>query len=200
LSSLRLYCQVYDFIVSLQYLQLETLEELGLAHFDAWAQMFADTTQSIEMKPDGSGFRVHTRFARFTNLPELATIWRQVLDVKTAEQLQLPRPRIYGGGPEIIKSPKSPAIERIIKSLAARAELIAQRKVSPDKDNMLLITTEGRKAALDPRLVAPSAPVDPEGKISRIVESLVRYYHKSQDTLGVQAVFIDTNCPRSEAA
>ncbi len=190
---------IAECFVMMKYLQLETLEELGLAHFDAWAQMFADTTQSIEMKPDGSGFRVHTRFARFTNLPELAAIWRQVLDVKTAEQLQLPRPRIYGGGPEIINSPKSPALERIIKSLAARAERIAERKVSPDKDNMLLITTEGRKAALDPRLVDYSAPPDPEGKISRIVKNLVRYYRESQDTLGVQAVFIDTNCPRSEA-
>jgi len=191
---------IAECFVMMKYLQLETLEALGLAHFDAWAQMFADTSQSIEMKPDGSGFRVHTRFARFTNLPELAAIWRQVLDVKTAEQLQLPRPQIYGGGPEIIKSPKSPALERIIKSLAARAERIAERKVSPDVDNMLLITTEGRKAALDPRLVDPSAPADSEGKISRIVENLVRHYHESQDTLGVQAVFIDTNCPRSEAA
>ena len=191
---------IAECFVMMKYLQLETLEDLGLAHFDAWAQMFADTSQSIEMKPDGSGFRVHTRFARFTNLPELAAIWRQVLDVKTAEQLQLPRPRIYGGGPEIIKSPKSPALDRIIKSLAVRAERIAERKVSPDVDNMLLITTEGRKAALDPRLVAPSAPADPGGKISRIVENLVRYYHESQDTLGVQAVFIDTNCPRSGAA
>jgi hypothetical protein len=76
----------------------------------------------------------------------------------------------------------------------------ASRKVSPDKDNILLITTEGRKAALDPRLVDPSAPADPEGKIRRIVSNLVRFYHESQDTLGVQAVFIDTNCPRSDAA
>jgi len=90
--------------------------------------------------------------------------------------------------------------QRIIKSLAARAERIAERKVSPDNDNMLLFTTEGRKAALDPRLVDSSAPPDPEGKINPIVENLVRYYRESQDTLGVQAVFIDTNCPRSAAA
>jgi N12 class adenine-specific DNA methylase len=191
---------IAECFVMMKYLQLETLEEMGLAHFDAWAQMFADTCQSVEMKPDGSGFRVHTRFARFTNLPELMAIWGQALDVKTAEQLHLPRPRIHGVGPEIIKSPKSPSLDRIIKSLARRADLITQHKVSPEVDNMLVITTEGRKAALDPRLVDPSAPADPEGKISRIVESLVRYYHESQDTSGVQVLYIDTNCPRGKTA
>jgi hypothetical protein len=146
-------------------------------------------------------------FAQILDLKDLCRAWkatpfsreRQVLDVKTAEQLQLPRPGIYGGGPEIIKSPKSPALDRIIKSLAVRAERIAERKVSPDKDNMLLITTEGRKAALDPRLVDSSAPVDPEGKISQIVRNLVRFYHESQDTLGVQAVFIGVRLSQSDA-
>lgn len=186
--------------VMMKYLQLELLEELGLQHFDAWAQMFTDTSQSVEMKPDGSGFRVHTRFNRFTNLPELAAIWRQVLDVKTAEQLQLPRPRIHGGSAQVIKSPKSPTLDRIIQSLARRAEAISKRWVSPEEDNMLRITTEGRKAALDPRLVDPAAPADPDGKISQVVRNLVRFYHESQETCGAQVVFIDTNCPKSTAA
>lgn len=186
--------------VMMKYLQLELLEELGLQHFDAWAQMFTDTSQSVEMKPDGSGFRVHTRFNRFTNLPELAAIWRQVLDVKTAEQLQLPRPQIHGGSPQVIKSPKSLALDRIIQSLARRAEAISKRQVSPEQDNMLKITTEGRKAALDPRLVDPAAPSDPDGKISQVVRNLVRFYHESQGTRGAQAVFADTNCPRTKAA
>jgi N12 class adenine-specific DNA methylase len=184
--------------VMMKYLQLELLEELGLQHFDAWAQMFTDTSQSVEMKPDGSGFRVHTRFNRFTNLPELAAIWRQALDVKTAEQLQLPSPRIHGGSPQVVKSPKSPALEQIIQSLAKRAEAISRRQVSPEVDNMLRITTEGRKAALDPRLVDPAAPADPDGKISQVVNNLVRFYHESQGTRGAQAVFVDTNCPRSK--
>ena len=185
--------------VMMKYLQLELLEELGLQHFDAWAQMFTDTSQSVEMKPDGSGFRVHTRFNRFTNLPELAAIWRQVLDVKTAEQLQLPRPRIHGGSAQVIKSPKSPALDRIIQSLAKRAEAISKRWVSPEEDNMLRITTEGRKAALDPRLVDSTAPADPDGKISQVVNNLVRFYHESQGTCGAQVVFVDTNCPRTRA-
>ncbi len=186
--------------VMMKYLQLELLEELGLQHFDAWAQMFTDTSQSVEMKPDGSGFRVHTRFNRFTNLPELAAIWRQALDVKTAEQLQLPRPQIHGGSPLVVKSPKSPALDRIIQALAKRAEAISKRRVSPEEDNMLKITTEGRKAALDPRLVDPAAPPDPDGKISQVVRNLVRFYHESQGTRGAQAVFVDTNCPRTKAA
>ncbi len=185
--------------VMMKYLQLELLEELGLQHFDAWAQMFTDTSQSVEMKPDGSGFRVHTRFNRFTNLPELAAIWRQVLDIKTAEQLQLPRPRIHGGSAQVIKSPKSPALGRIIQSLAKRAEAISKRWVSPEEDNMLRITTEGRKAALDPRLVDSTAPADPDGKISQVVRNLVRFYHESQGTCGAQVVFVDTNCPRTRA-
>jgi N12 class adenine-specific DNA methylase len=184
--------------VMMKYLQLELLEELGLQHFDAWAQMFTDTSQSVEMKPDGSGFRVHTRFNRFTNLPELAAIWRQVLDVKTAEQLQLPRPRIHGGSAQVIKSPKSPALDRIIRSLAKRAEAISKRQVGPEEDNMLRITTEGRKAALDPRLVDPAVPADSNGKITQVVNNLVRFYHESQGARGAQAVFIDTNCPRSK--
>lgn len=186
--------------VMMKYLQLELLEELGLQHFDAWAQMFTDTSQSVEMKPDGSGFRVHTRFNRFTNLPELAAIWRQVLDVKTAEQLQLPRPRIHGGSAQVIKSPKSPALDRIIQSLAKRAEAISRRQVSPEVDNMLRITTEGRKAALDPRLVDSAVPADPDGKISQVVRNLVRFYHESQGTCGTQVVFVDANCPKSKAA
>lgn len=185
--------------VMMKYLQLELLEELGLQHFDAWAQMFTDTSQSVEMKPDGSGFRVHTRFNRFTNLPELAAIWRQVLDVKTAEQLQLPRPGIHGGSPQVIKSPKSPALDRIIQSLAKRAEVISRRQVSPEVDNMLRITTEGRKAALDPRLVNPAAPADPDGKIGQVVRNLVRFYHESQGTCGAQVVFVDTNCPKGKS-
>lgn len=185
--------------VMMKYLQLELLEEMGLQHFDAWAQMFADTSQSVEMKPDGSGFRVHTRFNRFTNLPELVAIWRQVLDVKTAEQLQLPRPQLHGGSPTVIKSPKSPALDRIIQSLARRAEAISQRQVSPEVENMLRITTEGRKAALDPRLVDPTAPVDADGKIQQVIRNLVRFYHESHETRGAQVVFIDTNCPRSKA-
>jgi hypothetical protein len=95
---------------------------------------------------------------------------------------------------------QSTALDRIIKSLARRADLIAQHKVSPEVDTLLVITSGGRKAALDPRLVGPSAPADMEGKISRIVETLVRYYHESQDIRRVQVLYIDTNCPRSRAA
>ncbi|MGH9847626.1 MAG: hypothetical protein ACREEM_53730 [Blastocatellia bacterium] len=133
-------------------------------------------------------------------MPELAAIWRQVLDVKTAEQLRLPRPQIHGGNPQVVKSPKSPALDRIIQSLAKRAEAISKRQVSPEEDNMLKITTEGRKAALDPRLVDPTAPADPGGKVSQVVNNLVRFYHESQGTRGAQAVFVDTNCPRTRTA
>ncbi|MGH9835544.1 MAG: hypothetical protein ACRD9Y_21190 [Blastocatellia bacterium] len=144
--------------VMMKFLQLDTLEEMGIAHFDAWTQLFAETSQGLEMKPDASGFRINTRFNKFTNLPELAALWRQVLDVKNADQLNLPKPKIAGGAPEVITIPASPELKRFVKNLAARVEAIKSRRVPPEVDNMLKITTEGRKAALDIRLVIPGAP------------------------------------------
>lgn len=186
--------------VMMKFLQLDTLEELGLAHFDAWVQMFAETSQSLEMKPDGSGFRMNTRFNKFTNLPELAALWRQVLDVKTPEQLNLPRPSVAGGGAQVISIPASDALKSFVKQLAIRVEMIKSRKVRPDEDNMLKITSEGRKAALDIRLVLPGAPAPTQSKITALADKIVELYHQAQTTKGVQLVFCDISVPKSKAA
>lgn len=181
--------------VMMKFLQLDTLEEMGIAHFDAWTQLFAETSQGLEMKPDCSGFRVNTRFCKFTNLPELASLWRQVLDVKNADQLNLPRPRIAGGAPQVITIPASPELKRFVKNLAARVEVIKSRRVSPEADNMLKITTEGRKAALDIRLVMPDAPRPAYSKIEAVADKIAEFYKQSQHLRGAQAVFSDLGVP-----
>jgi N12 class adenine-specific DNA methylase len=181
--------------VMMKFLQLDTLEEMGIAHFDAWTQLFAETSQGLEMKPDCSGFRVNTRFCKFTNLPELAALWRQVLDVKNADQLNLPRPRIAGGAPQVITIPASLELKRFVKNLAARVEAIKSRRVSPEADNMLKITTEGRKAALDIRLVMPDAPRPAYSKIEAVADKIAEFYKQSQHLRGAQAVFSDLGVP-----
>ncbi|MGE0883123.1 MAG: SNF2-related protein [Blastocatellales bacterium] len=182
--------------VMMKFLQLDLLEEMGLAHFDAWVQMFAETTQSLEMKPDGSGFRMNTRFNKFTNLPELAALWRQALDVKTPDQLNLPRPKVMGGGPQVISVPASEELKGFVKGLAERVEQIKSRRVAPEVDNMLKITSEGRKAALDIRLVLPSTSAPAQSKLNAVVEQIVKLYHASQPTRGTQVVFCDLATPK----
>jgi N12 class adenine-specific DNA methylase len=183
--------------VNMKFLQLDLLKETGLAHFDAWTQMFAETTESLEMKPDGSGFRINTRFNKFTNLPELAALWRQALDVRTPEQLNLPRPSVAGGGPQVVSVPASPALKAFVKSLAARVEEIKNRRVAPEQDNMLKVTGEGRKAALDLRLVLPGNPAPEHSKVKAVVEKIVEFYRQSEDRRGCQVVFCDLATPKS---
>jgi N12 class adenine-specific DNA methylase len=182
--------------VMMKFLQLDTLEEMSIGHFDAWVQLFAETSQGLEMKPDASGYRVATRFNKFTNLPELATLWRQVLDVKNADQLNLPRPKLAGGAPQIITIPSSPELREYVKSLAARVEAIKNRRVKPEVDNMLRITTDGRKAALDIRLVMPDAPRQPCSKVEAVADKVAEFYRQSQCELGAQLLFLDLSVPR----
>ncbi len=181
--------------VMMKFLQLDTLEEMGIAHFDAWTQLFAETSQGLEMKPDCSGFRVNTRFCKFTNLPELAALWRQVLDVKNADQLNLPRPQIAGGAPQVITIPASPELKEFVKSLAARVQAIKNRRVRPEADNMLKITTEGRKAALDIRLVMPEAPRPAYSKVDAVADKVVEIYKQSQHLRAAQVIFSDLGVP-----
>ncbi|HMY70874.1 MAG TPA: SNF2-related protein [Blastocatellia bacterium] len=182
-----------------KYLQLETLQELGLDHFDAWVQQFAETTQALEMTPDGSSFRIQTRFNRFTNIPELSQLWQQVLEVKSAVELQLPRPKLKGGKPEIISVAASAELRDYVQELARRVEAIKARRVEPNVDNMLRVTGDGRKAALDIRLVKPNAPRPQPSKVMALVEQVERLYHESQVERGVQILFIDLSVPKGKA-
>jgi N12 class adenine-specific DNA methylase len=166
--------------VCMKYLQLETLQELGIDHFDAWVQQFAETTQSLEITPDGASYRLNTRFNRFTNIPELSKIWQQVLDVKSTAELNLPRPRLKGGKPQIVSVPASDELKAYTKELANRVEKIKARRISPHLDNMLKVTNDGRKAALDIRLVKPNASRPAQSKVMALVENIVKIYHETQ--------------------
>ncbi|MCI0664933.1 MAG: helicase, partial [Acidobacteria bacterium] len=127
---------------------------------------------------------------------ELAALWRQALDVKNADQLNLPRPKIAGGAPQVITIPASPELKQFVKSLAARVEAIKSRRVPPEVDNMLRITTEGRKAALDIRLVMPDAPRQPYSKVEAVADKVVEFYRQSKRERGAQLLFLDLSVPR----
>jgi len=186
-------CEIF---VMMKFLQLDLLEELGIGHVDAWIQLYAETSQTLEMRPDGAGFQMRTRLNKFTNLPELSRLWRQVLDVKNADQLSLPSPRVAGGAPRVITVPASDDLKNFVNSLARRAEAIKKRLVEPKKDNMLKLTTEGRKAALDIRLVNPDAARPANSKVGALADEIVNFYKQSQGMLGAQAVFSDLGVPR----
>lgn len=186
-------CEVW---IMMRYLQLDLLKQLGMDHFDAWAQAFAETTTGVEMKPDGSGFRVHTRFNKFVNLPELSRLWRQCLDVRTPEQLNLPRPKIVGGSPIIVSVPASDELIEFVGELSHRSEKVRAREVHPSVDNMLKITSEGRKAALDMRLVHPALDEPPNSKIDALVERVGQIYGRTRANRGAQIIFCDLATPK----
>jgi hypothetical protein len=180
----------------MRYLQPNRLEELGLQQFDAWAATFGESVTALEIAPDGSGYRMHTRFARFINVPELMAVFGEVADIRTAEMLDLPVPRLRGGKPRIVACPASPSLKAFVQTLVQRAEAIRNGDVKPNEDNMLAITTDGRKAALDFRLVAPRARFDENGKAAACVREVYAIWQRTADFRGAQLVFCDLSSPK----
>ncbi len=179
----------------LRYLGPDLLQERGVEHFDAWAANFAEAVTALELAPDGSGYRMHTRFAKFINLPELLSMFRCVSDVQTADMLDLPRPAVANGKPQVIAAPASEPLKAYIKTLTERAERLRSRRVDPSEDNMLKITGDGRKAALDMRLV--DAFADPHGdtKLSRAIERIRTTWDATRNERSTQLVFCDLSTP-----
>lgn len=188
-------CEGY---VMMRYFQLDLLRELGLQHFDSWAQSFGETVTGVEMRPDGSGFRVNTRFAKFVNLAELARLQRLCWDVRTPEQLDLPRPALVGGSAITVAVEASPELIEYVGELSRRSERVSGGRVCPSEDNMLKITSDGRKAALDMRLVRPELEELPFNKIDAVVERVGRIYYRTQANRGAQAIFCDLATPKSK--
>jgi N12 class adenine-specific DNA methylase len=180
-----------------RYLQMATLRRSSLQHFDSWAGTFGETVTSMELAPDGSGYRLQSRFARFVNVPELMQQFRQVADVQTGDMLKLPVPKLDQGRPITISAPCSPELKRFVDQLVKRTELIKSGKVDPRDDNMLKITTEGRKAALDIRLVLPHVRDNPDSKTNKAVEKIHQIWLESAPTKGAQLVFCDLSTPQS---
>ena len=180
-----------------RYLQYSTLEEMGLLNFDDWAANYGETVTAIELSPEGSGYRSKTRFAKFYNLPELMSTFKMVADIQTADMLKLPVPKA-NFHTEVIKP--SPMQEDMIKSLADRAEEIRAGRVDPSVDNMLRITNDGRKLALDMRLVNPLAPDSDTSKTSICARNVFSIWERTQEQRSTQLVFCDLSTPKSDGS
>jgi len=179
----------------LRYLAPDLLKERGVAHFDAWAANFAEAVTALELAPDGSGYRMHTRFAKFINLPELLSMFRTFADVQTADMLNLPCPTVAGGKPQIAAAPASEPLKAFIKTLTERAERLRTARVDPSVDNMLKITGEGRKAALDMRLVDSLAEPEGDTKLSLAVDRIRKVWADTSSARSTQLVFCDLSTP-----
>lgn len=180
----------------MRFLQPNRLVQLGLQQFDAWAATFGECVTALEIAPDGSGYRMNTRFARFINVPELMTIFGEVADIKTAEMLNLPVPKIKGGKPQVIACRASEKLKEFVQTLVERATAIRDGHVHPADDNMLAITTDGRKAALDMRIINPRSGFDKAGKIASCVENVVDIWNRTASFRGTQVVFCDLSSPK----
>lgn len=178
-----------------RYLQLDALREQDIFAFDMWAALFGEAVTALEVAPDGSGFRMNTRFARFVNIPELMQLFRQVADVQTADMLDLPVPQLVGGKPQVVSQPATPLLREYVEALVERAEKVRNREVPPEVDNMLKICTDGRKAALDLRLIDPATSMDSEGKVNRLVEIALNVWRETQGLRGTQLIFSDLGTP-----
>ena len=177
-----------------RYLQYETLRQNNMTHFDAWASTFGETSTSIELAPEGTGYRARTRFAKFFNLPELMNMFKLVADVKTADQLNLPTPTPHY---ETVVVKPTQEQQRIVQSLSERAAKVHAGNVDPHIDNMLRITSDGRKLGLDQRLINPLLPDDPGSKVNTCVNNVFRIWDEGQEQRLTQLVFCDLSTPKS---
>jgi hypothetical protein len=178
-----------------RYLQMGTLRKQGVHHFDNWAATFGETVTAMELSPDGGGYRLNTRFARFVNVPELMQMFCQVADIQTAATLKLPVPEMHTGRPEVIRAPNTPELKEIVKGLVERAERIRNGHVRPAVDNMLKITSEGRKAALDLRVLNAGAKDHPESKINLAADRIYQIWNDTHQNRCTQLVFCDLSTP-----
>lgn len=180
-----------------RYLQYRLLQEMGLIHFDDWASSFGETVTAIELSPEGTGYRAKTRFAKFYNLPELMAAFKEVADIQTADMLKLPVPKA-NFHTEVIQP--SELQKEMIKGLAERAEKIRAGGVDPHVDNMLRITNDGRKLALDMRLIQPLAPDDPNGKVAVCARNVFRIWEQTKEKRSAQLVFCDLSTPTTDGS
>ena len=181
----------------MRYLQHDTIQRKGLSHFDCWASTFGETITAIELAPEGTGYRARTRFARFYNLPELMSLFKEAADIKTADQLNLLTPTaIYHN---VVAQPTEIQKE-MVQQLSERASRVHAGSVDPSKDNMLKITSDGRKLGLDQRVINPGLPDDPSSKVNMCVDNIVRIYKEGDKDKLTQLVFCDLSTPKGRTA
>ena len=180
-----------------RYLQYDTLAQNGLQHFDSWASTFGETVTALELAPEGTNYRAKTRFAKFYNLPELMQMFREVADIQTADMLKLPVPKVNYHN---IKTKPSEIQSEMVAGLAKRAEKVRAREVEPQTDNMLKITNDGRKLALDQRMIDPMLPDDPDSKVNACMENVYHIWEEHADTKAAQLVFCDLSTPKNDGS
>lgn len=190
-------CEMY---VMQLYLQKEALEQMGIYHFDSWAANFGEVTTALELTVEGSGFRFKSRFNKFTNLPELMNIFREVADVQTADMLDLDVPALRGGKAIIVESEPDWYVKQVMEDFVVRAERIRNGGVDPSEDNFLKITHEARLLGTDARLVDKDAPNNPDGKLNKVAENVFTEYEKAKadGRIGCQLFFSDIGTPGAE--
>ncbi len=179
----------------MRYLQYGTLQQKGLTHFDCWASTFGETTTSIELAPEGTGYRARTRFAKFFNLPELMTMFKEVADIKTSDQLHLPVPEAKF---ETVLVKPSEIQKEMVQSLSERAAKINAGMVDASEDNMLCVTNDGRKIGLDQRLMNPLLPDDPNSKLNACVSNVLRIWEEGKEDRLAQLLFCDLSTPKGD--
>ena len=178
-----------------RYLQYSTLVKHNLQHFDCWASTFGETSTSIELAPEGSGYRMKTRFSKFFNLPELINMFKEVADIKTADMLNLPVPNAHY---QNVAVKPSDIQKELVESLGERAQKIRDGTVDPHEDNMLKITNDGRKLALDQRLINELLPENKNSKVNACIKNILKIYHETVEEKSTQLVFCDMSTPRND--
>ena len=181
----------------MRYLQYDSLEQKRLTHFDAWASIFGETTTAIELAPEGTGYRARTRFAKFFNLPELMNMFKDAADIKTADQLNLPVPEAKF---ETVVVKPSEIQKDMVQSLSERAAEVHSGTVDPSVDNMLKITSDGRKIGLDQRLMNPITPDDPNSKLNTCVNNVLRIWNETKEDKLTQLIFCDMSTPKGDGS
>ena len=180
-----------------RYLQYDRLQQMGMGHFDCWASRFGETTTALELAPEGTGYRARTRFAKFFNLPELMNMFKEIADIKTADQLHLPTPEVeyhtYASKPTEIQ-------QDMVKALSERATKVHGGSVDPRKDNMLKITSDGRKLGLDQRVINPMLPDEDGTKVNQCVQNVLKFWREGEADKLTQLVFCDISTPRGRSA
>jgi SNF2 family DNA or RNA helicase len=179
----------------MRYLQHDTLKNRQLEHFDAWASSFGETTTAIELAPEGTGYRAKTRFSKFYNVPELMNIFRESADIKTTDMLDLPTPVAHR---HTIAVKPTEHQEELVKSLSARAQAVHEGKVEPNEDNMLKITSDGRKIGLDQRLINPFLPDESQSKVNACAENIHRMWEEGKEGRLTQLMFCDFSTPSKD--
>ena len=180
-----------------RYLQYDRLQELGMAHFDCWASRFGETVTALELAPEGTGYRARTRFSKFFNLPELMNLFKEVADIKTADQLHLPTPQVEYHN--IVAQPTEQQQE-MVKALSERASLVHSGTVDPSQDNMLKITSDGRNLGLDQRIINQLLPDEPGTKVNQCVNNIMQIWRDGEADKLTQLVFCDISTPQARPA